>query len=437
MDQRSREIHLCSGSHYDPNKHSTHIENEIEKAKDEFTEVVQDENQRIQQLANEENERIMSQMRSNETIKICPVCLDEIQPILSQKETNGFENRGMAMTCCNAVHCFQCADKSREHMMSSTSQQCYNCREPIRSLRDWASKIEHDDQRHWLIGTIAHGYQQGNGGLTANMKKAVKLYKRAADLGDANSQHVLAAMYYWGSSLPKKCLKKARYYATLAVEQGDPFSQFILANILISEGKTEKAFQLNSLAAFQGLECSCYALGKHYQLNCEVAQSEDTSVPMNNQEWRKNVLLTTYWYGKAAERRRQHDKDLNALIMFAVHLDSIMTFLWHPRSNNVHDVLPGHSYVPFCTWASNKARQYKQRAPDVDALCQYHHWENVCAICGSREKQKLKACASCNAFHYCSKRCQVKHWKGGHKIDCKVGGHWIESFFPEIRKANK
>jgi hypothetical protein len=30
----------------------------------------------------------------------------------------------------------------------------------------------------------------------------------------------------------------------------------------------------------------------------------------------------------------------------------------------------------------------------------------------------------------------VAHWKAGHKVDCKVGGHWIEKYFPDIRNAH-
>ena len=30
-------------------------------------------------------------------------------------------------------------------------------------------------------------------------------------------------------------------------------------------------------------------------------------------------------------------------------------------------------------------------------------------------------------FHYCSKECQIKHWKVGHKHDCQK--HWIQKFW--------
>jgi hypothetical protein len=35
------------------------------------------------------------------------------------------------------------------------------------------------------------------------------------------------------------------------------------------------------------------------------------------------------------------------------------------------------------------------------------------------EGQKLLRCGSCGEVFYCSKSCQVQHWKSGHKRDCK------------------
>jgi hypothetical protein len=42
----------------------------------------------------------------------------------------------------------------------------------------------------------------------------------------------------------------------------------------------------------------------------------------------------------------------------------------------------------------------------------------VCWLCGSAA-EKLKKCTGCQAALYCSKDCQVAHWKE-HKSDCKV-----------------
>ncbi|CAK0742759.1 hypothetical protein CVIRNUC_001419 [Coccomyxa viridis] len=44
----------------------------------------------------------------------------------------------------------------------------------------------------------------------------------------------------------------------------------------------------------------------------------------------------------------------------------------------------------------------------------------LCASCGESElHRKLMKCASCQMKWYCSKACQVAHWKQGHKLYCK------------------
>ena len=89
--------------------------------------------------------------------------------------------------------------------------------------------------------------------------------------------------------------------------------------------------------------------------------------------------------------------------------------------------LPGYSHIPFCTWALAKGGSYSKQNRWSNP------WKSQCANCNkaSQEDKQFKACARCKAFHYCSKKCQVKHWKDGHKVDCK--GHWIEEFFPNLR----
>jgi hypothetical protein len=45
-----------------------------------------------------------------------------------------------------------------------------------------------------------------------------------------------------------------------------------------------------------------------------------------------------------------------------------------------------------------------------------------CSYCNSEDRPKtdLKRCSQCKAVHYCSKDCQVKDWKAGHKKDCAL-----------------
>ena len=46
-----------------------------------------------------------------------------------------------------------------------------------------------------------------------------------------------------------------------------------------------------------------------------------------------------------------------------------------------------------------------------------------CASCGAtaqdKGKKSLDKCSGCGVVFYCHRQCQVKHWKGCHKGECK------------------
>ena len=44
---------------------------------------------------------------------------------------------------------------------------------------------------------------------------------------------------------------------------------------------------------------------------------------------------------------------------------------------------------------------------------------NLCAACNKTGVgAELRRCARCKIMHYCSKKCQTRHWREGHKNDC-------------------
>ena len=49
---------------------------------------------------------------------------------------------------------------------------------------------------------------------------------------------------------------------------------------------------------------------------------------------------------------------------------------------------------------------------------------HICIGCGSKkatgDEPYTKRCAQCKAAYYCSKECQVGHWKSGHKEVCEA-----------------
>ena len=43
----------------------------------------------------------------------------------------------------------------------------------------------------------------------------------------------------------------------------------------------------------------------------------------------------------------------------------------------------------------------------------------TCWQCGTAFNPHLKKCGRCGKAYYCSKNCQKKHWKSGHKRNCQ------------------
>ena len=118
------------------------------------------------------------------------------------------------------------------------------------------------------------------------------------------------------------------------------------------------------------------------------------------------------------------------------NLDNAMVSLWHKRPDcSDCDPCTGFSHLPFVKWMQQdqltknpgSAEFYSMASAKIAA------WRTICACCGKTKNEiKLMCCSRCRTFFYCSKECQKNHWRAGHKSDCN--GHWIEAFFPKIRK---
>jgi hypothetical protein len=272
------------------------------------------------------------------------------------------------------------------------------------------------------LRTLGFDYLDGTNGLKKNIKKGLKFFERAAELGDADAQGGLADIYYNGNIVPES-FEKAIYYAEKGADQGVLTSQCLLADMIMhspdfnSVEGNEKVLKLLTLASYQGCHHSRGGLGSYYS---RMAYKFN----IGEEGWKKNTLLSVYWFGKAGEAVQVKDPlGCEAMACMADCFNEAMDHIWYPRE----DATRGYSDVPFFTWVLAKGGQYTAEMEWSKP------WKSQCANCNkvSQEDTQLKACARCKACHYCSKKCQVEHWKDGHKVDCK--GHWIEEFFPDLR----
>jgi hypothetical protein len=133
---------------------------------------------------------------------------------------------------------------------------------------------------------------------------------------------------------------------------------------------------------------------------------------------------------------RQHETSLHKLLeVFSIDRDTNLTkslvdaFTYHvPGSDNEEeDTTCAHCCKPF------ERRLQCFQCGEVQYCskpCQVAHWKtshgkecsvkkiNDCGNCGKVLQKKL-CCSKCNQISYCNRKCQLEHWKGGHKQECK------------------
>ena len=101
---------------------------------------------------------------------------------------------------------------------------------------------------------------------------AVKLYKRAVELGDADAMIYLGHRYEHGDGV-RQSLKKAQELYRTAASRGHYIAQNNLGFCLRKAGKLEEAFAMTMLAAEQGYAGAECNVGYHYHHGMGVEAS--------------------------------------------------------------------------------------------------------------------------------------------------------------------
>ena len=436
------------------------VKNEATSAIEEFGSYIKEEEERIRLIGEEENERLINVLRQKGENVSCPLCLEDIQAIAPLHVS-------AVMICCGTRLCKNCGDDwKRKQDYQSTTPICFSCHRPVnlKSLKE-SETSDDTNAKAFALSFLGNMYRGGMLGVKRNLERSLRYFERAAALGDSGALSTLASVYFEGAFCgvnKKKSIGKARELAEKAVFQGNNASYALLGSIIEEEeGRNEISFRCYSISAYQGSEpAGMRRLGKFYEekwSNLFYAESFKSVYNGVAVETRKNLILATYWYGKALEHRPgvSIESDLQICGRFTINFDSAMLLLWHRESLRTGlNPLTGYSHLPFVncminTIAENPNAGLKENIHFLTRDNAY--WKEICAQCGKDENNnvigqpiqqsrrnctiKLKSCARCKAFLYCSKECQIKHWKAGHKVDCK--GHWMERFFPDIRSPKK
>ena len=153
------------------------------------------------------------------------------------------------------------------------------------------------------ITHLGNAYREGDLGLRSD-KKAVKLYKRAMELGDVIAMLNLGCSYDHGQGV-KMNKKKALQLFRMAADRGYARARFNLGHMLLEEQYDEsqrEGFEYLKLSAAQGLTSALYQVGFCYA-HGSVTETDRAEAKR--------------WYQRAAAKG--HKGAIEALEVFARH----------------------------------------------------------------------------------------------------------------------
>jgi TPR repeat protein len=349
----------------------------------------------------------------------CPLCLDQLTIVMDLK----------SMSCCGALICKECAETISKSQASTINQihasndilqrtqrikelsalQCCSfCRSPCRdNAHQVAQMLSHATAgKAWAQVAYGECLEDGLRGVEQDRYAAMKWYTMAADQGNASAMNYLSLM--WEEGFPEagrpSSEKKANKYMALAACNGSPGGQYNMA--VFESGRSDDSLVWCSLAASQGFCQSQFMLGE---------------IHLHGRHGMPNAVFPAiYWLRKAA---------LQGYAKAQMHLAFSLIITKQAIYDGIIDIA-GHSAIPeACFWLGlyEEAMNAAHEIPMARPLWLQAH-SSKCGCCGkSQSVIKLQRCAKCRIIGYCSKVCQVQHWKMGHKHDCRNLDVWKDA----------
>ena len=218
--------------------------------------------------------------------------------------------------------------------------------------------------------------------IPINNCEAFRFYMLAAKQGHRTSQTCVGLMYVTGRGVSKSA-ELAVYWLTIAARQGSIDAQSILGRMITENeipGKTKTdAFILFHNAASNG--------SINAQFNLASLYLESSTNP--------DIEKALYWTRKAALQGHQFAQYSLAFLLFSVNKDTPTAIYWLRKA---------------------AASNYR----DAAKLLEKKEFEITlaCGFCCKQLNGQGKRCVKCKCVYYCTKECQVKDWKMGHKGEC-------------------
>ena len=206
---------------------------------------------RVRREANPEPEPVSARFGSR-----CPICMDKWD----------MNRSDVFLPCCARLICESCEAKIKD-------EPCPLCRVPMakNDAENLARLRRHVDNNspeaiYHLGQAYFHGLYEV---LPKNYKKAAKIWKRGAELGDLTSMYSLGYLLEHGSESDgiKVNKKKAKQLYQRAADRGYARAQYNLSCMLYKEGPSSyrESFRYCKLAADRGYTSAEYNLGLCYE----------------------------------------------------------------------------------------------------------------------------------------------------------------------------
>ena len=326
----------------------------------------------------------------------CPICLEDVR--LKCRYSAQF------FPCCGQNICMTCAQSKGGQEMTT----CPMCRSP--------KNTEYSEH--------------------------ILRLKKSADRGVAAAQCMLGACYLgFADSKQATNVEEGIRLMQLAAEQGDPnalasLTHFQQLRLFGLERSPELENKMLTKAAHAGLCVAQTSLAWRYSreedytmavtyatLACRATNHDNMIHPAQQLGkffyngvggLEKNLYIAKFYLELAEKFSNGNTTNHLILAKTLLELSEKNYGTRHPPA--------GYSSIPRVLHLLNKAIDRDEDISESQELIKELEIHKKCANCGreaeSMHSKKLKQCAVCEAVSYCSRDCQVKHWKDGHKKDC-------------------
>ena len=325
----------------------------------------------------------------------CPICLE-------MKPNNSLDSMRYFYCCGNGI-CKECSLEADSKAVCLRT--CLICQSDRPFKDDVETKrqmtIKHAERgKPWAQINVGVGYRDGSGGFPLNEMEALKWFERAAEQNNPYALRVLG-VYYARGDIVQQSFVKTRELVKEAADLGYIEAQELVGAMYLTgqggEADEEKAVHYYTLAYSHGNVAAAFQLGHWFRHGgCGLTTS---------------LYRAKHYFEEAAQ-----NGNVRSYVPLAATMLDLCNLQYQERST-----VPGYSVIPKVFFWARKAHESGDAEGTKWLKLLENEAQEYCANCDRHHMsfgQKLKCCTRCKAVWYCGRKCQLDHWKAGHKVDC-------------------